>query len=93
MAKPTKDVGIFAMLTAVIVSTLRIVYNVVKSGENLSSQLEQKTALYALEVSSSNDEKKQAVLEATNEKLVSEGKPPITMEDMEKKMQAIASRK
>lgn len=93
MAKPTKDVGIFAMLTAVIVSTLRIVYNVVKSGENLSSQLEQKTALYALEVNESNDEKKQAVLEATNEKLIAEGKPPITMDDMEKKMQAIASRK
>ena len=93
MAKPTKDVGIFAMLTAVIVSTLRIVYNVVKSGENLSSQLEQKTALYALEVNESNDEKKQAVLEATNEKLIAEGKPTITMDDMEKKMQAIASRK
>lgn len=93
MAKPTKDVGIFAMLTAVIVSTLRIVYNVVKSGENLSSQLEQKTALYALEVNESNAEKKQAVLEATNEKLIAEGKPPITMDDMEKKMQAIASRK
>ena len=93
MAKPHKDVGIFAMLTAVIVSTLRIVYNVVKSGENLSSQLEQKTALYALEVNESNDEKKQAVLEATNAKLVAEGKPAITMEDMEAKMQAIASRK
>ena len=93
MAKPTKDVGIFAMLTAVIVSTLRIVFNVVKSGENLSSQLEQKTALYALEVNESNAEKKQAVLEATNEKLIAEGKPPITMDDMEKKMQAIASRK
>ena len=92
MAKHTKDVGIFAMLTAVIVSSLRIIYNVVKSGENLSSQLEQKTALYALEVSSSNDDKKQAVLEATNEKLVAEGKPAITMADMEKKMQAIASR-
>ena len=92
MAKPTKDVGIFAMLTSVIVSTLRIVYNVVKSGENLSSQLEQKTALYALEVSSSNDDKKQAVLEATNEKLVAEGKPAITMSDMEAKMQAITSR-
>ena len=93
MAKPPKDVGIFAMLTAVIVSTLRIVYNVVKSGENLSSQLEQKTALYALEVNESNDEKKQAVLEATNEKLIAAGKPAITMADMEAKMQAIASRK
>ena len=93
MAKPNKEVGIFEMLTSVIVSTLRIVYNIVKSGENLSSQLEQKTALYALEVSESNDEKKQAVLEATNEKLIAEGKPTITMQDMEAKMQAIASRK
>ena len=93
MAKPNKEVGIFEMLTSVIVSTLRIVYNIVKSGENLSSQLEQKTALYALEVSESNDEKKQAVLEATNEKLIAEGKPTITMQDMEAKMQSIASRK
>ena len=91
--KKQAEIGMFAMLTSVVVSILRIVFNVTKSGENLTAALERKTAQYVYDVSLAQGDADVELLEKTNERLKLNGEPEITMEEMRKRMQSIAARK
>ena len=91
--KKQAEIGMFAMLTSVVVSILRIVFNVTKSGENLTAALERKTSQYVYDVSLNQADADVELLEKTNERLKANGESEITMEEMRKRMQAIAARK
>ena len=88
-----EELGIFAMLSSVVISLLRIVFNITKSGENLTSAMERKTSQYVYDVSLNQGEQDTVLLEKTNERLKANGEPEITLDEMRKRMQAIAARK